>query len=49
MDIEKNAKNLHFWTFWAKMDSFGQFLVKMGETRLFKKKRLEHFFRVYEF
>ena len=40
----KNAKNLHFWAFWAKMPHFGQFLAKMGETRIFFKKALGTFF-----
>ena len=42
--IAKNAKNLHFWAFWAKMANFGQFLAKMGKTEIFSKKRFEHFF-----
>ena len=29
-DCKKNAKNLHFLAFWAKMANFGQFLAKMG-------------------
>ena len=40
-------KNL--WAFWAKMANFGQFLAKMGKTGFFSKKRLENFFRGYEF
>ena len=42
--MKKNAKNLHFWAFWAKMANFGQFLVKMGKTGFFFKKALETFF-----
>ena len=47
--IVKKAKNFHFLAFWAKMANFGQFLVKMGKTGFFSKKRLEHFFRLSEF
>ena len=32
----------------SQMTNFGQFLAKMGETGFFKKKRLEHFFRLYK-
>ena len=39
----KNVKNIHFWAFWAKMANFGQFLAKMGKTRIFFKKELENF------
>ena len=45
---KKNAKNLHFWAFWAKMANFGQFLAKMGKTGIFSRKRLEHFSRAYK-
>ena len=38
--LQKNAKNLHFWAFWAKMANFGQFLAKMGKTGIFFKKAL---------
>ena len=41
--FRKNAKNLHFWAFWAKMTNFGQFLAKMGETGIFFKKALGTF------
>ena len=34
---KKNAKNLHFWAFWAKMANFGQFLAKIGKTGIFSK------------
>ena len=34
---KKNAKNLHFWAFWAKIANFGQFLAKMGKTGFFQK------------
>ena len=27
--LRKNAKNLHFWTFWAKMANFGQFFSRL--------------------
>ena len=30
--LQKYAKNLHFWVFWAKMANFGQLLGKMVET-----------------
>ena len=36
----KNAKNLHFWAFWAKMANFGQFLAKMDKMGIFFKKVL---------
>ena len=42
--LRKNAKNLHFWAFWAKMVNFGQFLAKMGKTGIFFKKALGTFF-----
>ena len=42
--LRKNAKNLHFLAFWAKMANFGQFLAKMGKTRIFWKKALGTFF-----
>ena len=42
--LRKNAKNLHFWAFWAKMPHFGQFLAKMGKTGFFFKKALGTFF-----
>ena len=42
--LQKNAKNLHFWAFWAKMANFGQFLAKMGKTGIFFKKALGTFF-----
>ena len=45
--LQKNAKNLHFWAFWAKMANFGQFLAKMGKTGIFFKKALGTFFRSY--
>ena len=38
--LRKNAKNLHFWAFWAKMANFGPFLAKMGKTGIFFKKAL---------
>ena len=41
--LQKNAKNLHFWAFWAKMANFGLFLAKMGETGIFFKKGLGTF------
>ena len=37
--LRKNAKNLHFWKFWAKMANFGQFLAKMGKTEIFQQAR----------
>ena len=43
-DCEKNAKNLHFLAFWAKMANFEQFLAKMGKTGIFFKKALGTFF-----
>ena len=46
--LQKNAKKIHFWAFWAKMANFGQFLAKMGKTGIFFKKRLENFSRVYK-
>ena len=42
--LQKNAKNLHFWAFWAKMSNFGRFLAKMGKTVIFFKKALGTFF-----
>ena len=42
--LQKNAKNLHFWAFWAKMANFGQFLANMGKTGIFFKKALGTFF-----
>ena len=45
---KKNAKNLHFLAFWAKMANFGQFLGKMGKTGIFSKKRLENFSRAHK-
>ena len=42
--LQKNAKNLHFWKFWAKMANFGKFLAKMGKTGIFLKKALGTFF-----
>ena len=43
MDCEKNVKNLHLWSFWAKMANFGQFLAKMGKMGIFLKKALGTF------
>ena len=40
----KNAKNLHFWAFWAKMANFGQFSAKIGKTGIFFKKAFGTFF-----
>ena len=45
--IAKNAKNLHFWAFWAKKDNFGSF-CKNGQNRIFSKKRLEQFCHAYK-
>ena len=42
--LRKNAKNLHFLEFLAKMDNFGQFLAKMGKTGIFFKKAPGTFF-----
>ena len=44
MDCDKNAKNLHFWAFWAKKANFGLFLAKMGKTVKIIKKALGTFF-----
>ena len=41
---KKNAKNLHFWAFWAKMANFGKFLAKMDKMGFFFKKALGKFF-----
>ena len=41
---EKNAKNLHFWSFLAKKGHFGQFLAKMAKTVKIFKKALGTFF-----
>ena len=46
MDCGKNAKNLHFLAFWAKMVNFGQFLAKMGETGFFQKSAWKIFLRL---
>ena len=46
---KKNAKNLHFWTFWAKMANFGQFLDKMGKTGISFKKALGTFLLTVKF
>ena len=37
MDSEKNAKNLHFWAFWAKIANFGHFWPKWAKRDFFKK------------
>ena len=34
----KNAKNTHFWAFWAKKANFGSFWPKRGHFRIFGKK-----------
>ena len=44
--LRKNANNLHFLAFWAKMVNFGQFLAKMGETEFFQKSA--DFLRIYK-
>ena len=44
MVLEKNAKNLHFWSFSAKKGHFGQFLGKMAKTVKIIKKALGTFF-----
>ena len=42
--LEKNAKNLHFLSLWAKKAHFGQFLAKMAKTVKIIKKALGTFF-----
>ena len=36
--FEKNAKNPHFWAFWAKKADFGPFWPKRGHFRIFGEK-----------
>ena len=45
--LEKNAKNLHFLSFWAKKAHFGQFLAKMAKTVKIIKKALGTFFLTF--
>ena len=46
-DWEKNAKNLHFWSFWAKKANFWQFLAKMAKMVKMIKKALGTFFLTF--
>ena len=43
----KNAINLNFWAFWAKMANSGSFLPKWAKREFFKK-ALGNFFRSYK-
>ena len=45
--LEKNAKNLHFLSLWAKKAHFGQFLAKMAKTVKIIKKALGTFFLTF--
>ena len=47
--LEKNAKNIHFWSFWPKRAILDSFWPKWPKRRKLSKKRLEHFFRLSEF
>ena len=42
--LRKNAKNLHFWAFWAKMANVGKFLAKMAKKVKIIKNGLRTFF-----
>ena len=42
--FQEKCKKTPFWTFWAKMANFGQFLAKMGKTGILFKKALGTFF-----
>ena len=45
--LEKNAKNLHFLSLWAKKTHFGLFLAKMAKTVKIIKKALGTFFLTF--